>query len=135
MCCGTMTWFFRISIIITVIIAVYFGLSYDSYNIPQFDFDEYWGPGVKENYKRDKQIRRFKIEYPNQLIDNLNRKLSENYTFVLPLEDAASSCEYGINSSSIATLVKYWRDSYLPKWDERLKYFNSFPNYMVEVQG
>uniref|UniRef100_T1GZZ4 Epoxide hydrolase n=1 Tax=Megaselia scalaris TaxID=36166 RepID=T1GZZ4_MEGSC len=63
------------------------------------------------------------------LKDHLSRPLK----LAAPLEGVGF--EYGINTNYLRTLVKYWRDDYLPRWTDRQNYLNSFPQYKTKIQG
>lgn len=102
---------------------------------PQFDVNEYWGPSKSRNVSvEDETIRNFKIEYPQEKIIELKRKLSEKYEFSPPLEGTKGH-EYGMNSNRLQEYIRYWRDDYLPRWDERLKLLNSLPHFKTNIQG
>lgn len=105
------------------------------YPRPLVDVDAYWGPGNREDAVIDENIHSFKIEYPKEKLDELKRKLSEKYVFTPPLEGARHEHEYGMDSNKLQEYIRYWRDEYLPKWDERLKLFNSLPHYKTNIQG
>lgn len=101
---------------------------------PNVDLDEYWGPSNKQDTVRDESIRKFRIECPQEKINELNRKLSEKYVFTRPL-DGAKEHEYGMDSNKLQEYIRYWRDDYLPRWDERLEVFNSLPHFKTTIQG
>lgn len=43
--------------------------------------------------------------------------------------------QYGFNANELAKVVKYWRDTYLPKWSEREEYLKKLDHYQTEIQG
>lgn len=129
-------WCFAIFVVAVVILATKFYKFWTSiYTIPNIDVDEYWGPGSKTtNTVVDQSVREFKIEYPQKQIDELAHKLSENYVLTEALEDATNN-EYGMNSKKLEEHIHYWRDNYLPRWNERLALLNSWPHFKTNIQG
>uniref|UniRef100_A0A182IQG7 Epoxide hydrolase n=1 Tax=Anopheles atroparvus TaxID=41427 RepID=A0A182IQG7_ANOAO len=103
--------------------------------IPQFTFDEFWGPGDGSNYREDSTIRPFSIAYNSTVIDKLHGKLSDLPHITPPLEDAGAF-EYGFNGIRLREVVTYWRTVYLPKWTtERERFLNRFPQFQTQIQG
>lgn len=133
---GTMGWCLKISLLLfTVSSAVLYNFLNKTYELPKFDENEYWGPGLKEKkYVPDKTVRSFAITYPKEQIDQLRQKLSENYPFTPALEGTELH-ENGMDAHHLERIVKYWRDEYMPKWIQRLKLFNSLPHFKTEIQG
>lgn len=43
--------------------------------------------------------------------------------------------EYGFNSQQLRELLKYWKDDYLSKWNEREAFLNQFPQFITQIQG
>lgn len=41
--------------------------------------------------------------------------------------------QYGINTNLLERIIKYWTNGY--NWREREKYFNKFPQFLINVQG
>lgn len=51
-----------------------------------------------------------------------------------PLEDV--QFQYGFNTNKLKSVVGYWRDTYLAKWNtERQNYLNKFPQFKTQIQG
>lgn len=100
---------------------------------PQLDVNQYWGPSSRQNKQDSHQIAPFKIKYSADVIDNLRRRLSEPLTLQEPLEGA--NFRYGFHKNKLEQIVKFWRDDYLPRWEDRQKFLNSFPQYETQVQG
>lgn len=70
---------------------------------------------------------------PFQLIADLNAQLERPLKVQEPLEGIGF--EYGINSNELKKVVKYWRDSYLPNWNEREQFLKKFQHFQTEIQG
>lgn len=119
--------------------AITLGLVYKQYNslsapkpIPKLDIDAYWGPGTRTN-KDNTEIIKQEIRHSDVDIKKLRKKLNETLYVHSPLENIGY--EYGVNTDSLLEFVKFWRDDYLPKWNERQAYLNSFPHFITEIQG
>lgn len=100
---------------------------------PELDLNEYWGRGDAKNYKEDKTIKPFKISYSAEVIKRLTDKLDDAQAFTEPLEGAAF--EYGFNTRHLQAVLNYWKGQYLPKWSERERFLNQFPQYTTQLQG
>lgn len=123
-----------VSTIVAGALAIIHKLWTKTYSRPRLDLNTYWGPCKKEDAVKDESIRHFQIEYPTEQIDEIKRKLAEKYVFTAPMEDARDH-EYGLDSNRLQEYIQYWRDEYMPKWDERLKMFNAFPHFKTNIQG
>ncbi|KAJ6643510.1 Juvenile hormone epoxide hydrolase 2 [Pseudolycoriella hygida] len=100
---------------------------------PKFDDNAYWGPGKEAEYKEDKSVQPFKIDYPADQINELS-ELIKKAVLPSPLEDVGF--DYGINSKRFSKFLNYWRDDYLPRWkSEREPFLNSLPQYTTQIQG
>lgn len=100
---------------------------------PVEQLEQYWGPGHLKNYKEDKTIRPFKINYSAEVIDKLRTKLNDVPKLAKPLEGAAF--QYGFNSNRLQEIISYWKTNYLAKWNEREKFLNQFPHFKTQIQG
>lgn len=130
-----MDWCLTISFVfVTILTAAFYTFWTKSLPVPKVDVDEYWGRGRKEDHVIDESVRSFHIDYPKERIDELKTKLNEKRTFTPPLEGTALH-SYGMDTNKLQVLIKYWRDEYLPKWDDRLKLFNSLPHFKTNIQG
>lgn len=130
-----MGWCFRISLVLlSVVSAVFYNFWFKTYEIPKVNVREFWGRGSEVNYVENENIYRFQINYADQQIAELRRKLSENYTFTPSLDDAEPH-EYGIDTEALQQLIAYWKNEYLPKWSDRLALLNSLPHYKTQIQG
>ncbi|XP_004536348.1 juvenile hormone epoxide hydrolase 2 [Ceratitis capitata] len=101
--------------------------------IPDLKHDQYWGPGKAAEYKENAAIKKFDISAKPELIEALTKKLSEPLVLPEPLEGVGF--QYGFNSKYLSEVIKYWRDSYLPKWNERETFLKQFPHYETQIQG
>jgi len=43
--------------------------------------------------------------------------------------------EYGFNANELQKVVKYWRENYLTKWNEREQFLKKFKHFQTEIQG
>lgn len=101
--------------------------------VPPLDLKEYWGPGDVKQYKEDTTVKPFKISYPPEVIEKLKSKLNDTPNFAKPLEGVAF--EYGFNTNRLQDILKYWKTSYLDKWNEREAFLNQFPQFKTQIQG
>lgn len=115
-----------------VIITVY-DMVFKSVAPPKLDTDKYWGPSSLANRVEKSVIKPFKIQYSSDIIDKLRDRLSEPFNLVEPLEDA--NFRYGFNKYKLEELIKYWRDDYLPRWNERQQFLNDLPQFTTRIQG
>lgn len=130
-----MDWCLTIFVVLVSILATAFYKFWTkTYPVPNVDVAEYWGPDREEGHVTDKSVRSFRIEYPKERINELKEKLSVKCTFTPPFEGVAPN-SYGIDTNRLQELIKYWRDEYLPKWDDRLKLLNSLPHFKTNIQG
>ncbi|KAH8407406.1 hypothetical protein KR222_003361 [Zaprionus bogoriensis] len=100
---------------------------------PDLDTNEYWGPQLAEPYKENKAVLPYDISVAPELIADLKAQLDRPLKLQEPLEGVGF--EYGFNAKELQKLVKYWRDSYLPKWNEQEKYLKQFKHFQTEIQG
>ncbi|XP_060654452.1 juvenile hormone epoxide hydrolase 1 [Drosophila nasuta] len=100
---------------------------------PDLDNNEYWGPKLKEPYKENKAVLPYDISVAPGLIADLKTQLDRPLNLQEPLEGIGF--EYGFNSQELQKVVKYWRKSYLNKWNEREAYLKQFDHFQTEVQG
>jgi juvenile hormone epoxide hydrolase len=101
--------------------------------LPELDVHEYWGKRENLNLSKDESVRKFKINFPEDKIEKLRRRLEDAGPFAKPLEGVAF--QYGFNSNKLQEILKYWKDEYLPKWSERQKHLNQFPQFKTKIQG
>lgn len=100
---------------------------------PKFDVNAYWGPGKKESYKEDKSIKTYKINYPDNVINELTERIGSS-VLPTPLEDVGF--DYGVNSKRFSEFLNFWKNDYLPRWkSERQPFLNSLPQYTTQIQG
>lgn len=115
-----------IAITITAIV-----LLYKTPDPPKYSIDTNWG---KKYDPADTAVRKFNIKFSIKKIEELKRKLSENYSFQPELEGITDT-SYGINATRMDAIIKYWRDDYLPRWREREAFFNNMPHFRTSIQG
>lgn len=105
-------------------------------SLPELDTDAFWGPGSKSVYSPSEQVVPFTVQYaqaPGNPIAQLKKSLNKTLLLHPPLEGVGF--EYGVNSRGLNTIVKDWRDEYLPRWEERESFLNQFPQFTTEIQG
>jgi juvenile hormone epoxide hydrolase len=101
---------------------------------PDLDFEEYWGrSSLDKSTRSDESIRKFEISFSQEKVEKLAEKLSDVGPFTEPLEGVAF--EYGFNSRKLKEILKYWKDDYVPKWSQREKILNKFPQFKTRIQG
>lgn len=126
-----------------VLLVVAFGFVYKKYldisssvPLPELDSDAFWGPGLKSNHKHSDKVVPFTIQYAKAAgnpIAELKGILNKTLLLHPPLEGVGF--EYGVNSRGLESIVQEWRDDYLPRWEEREKFLNQFPQFTTEIQG
>lgn len=127
---------YTLSVFVVLIVALAGMKLYEKFKplgVPEFQVDEYWGTGSPDYYTEDATIKPQEIYYTKDQIDRLITKLNDTIKFTPPLEGIFD--EYGINTNELHGILNYWRDEYLPKWDERQKFFNQYQHYITEIQG
>lgn len=101
---------------------------------PVLDPNFYWGPGSPT--AQDTTIRPFKIDFGSEVIDDMRERLSDKALSKLREPMEGTTFNYGTNSKYLKTVLKYWRDDYLPKWTEKHQTFlNKFPQFKTKIQG
>lgn len=104
--------------------------------LPDLDTEAFWGPGSKSDHKPSEKIVPFTVLYSKASgnpIQKLRNILNESLILQPPLEGVGF--EYGVNSVGFVSIVQEWTDDYLPRWEEREKFLNQFPQFTTEVQG
>ncbi|XP_064543009.1 juvenile hormone epoxide hydrolase 1 [Drosophila montana] len=100
---------------------------------PDLDNNEYWGPKLKGSYQENKAVSPYDISVAPEVIADLKAQLERPLKLQEPLEGVGF--EYGFNAKELNKVVKYWRDSYLPKWNEREQLLKKFKHFQTEIQG
>lgn len=123
-----------ISVVLIAIISflLYQGL-YAPLPTPKLSTNKFWGPSSKANQAATTEVKPFKIEYSADVINKLRNRLSEPLNLIEPLENAGF--RYGFNKHKLEELIKYWRDDYLPRWNERQAFLNGLPQFTTTIQG
>lgn len=128
---------FRCAAILAVISAVISFYLYQAIfapvELPKIDINQYWGPSSRANQVKSTDIQPFKIDYSADVITKLRNRLAEPLNLVEPLEGAGF--RYGFNKYKLEEFIKYWRDDYLPRWNERQTFLNSLPQFTTNIQG
>lgn len=100
---------------------------------PKVDVTKYWGPSNRKNQVDSSAIHPFKVQYSAEVINELRKRLAEPLKLHESLEDV--NFRYGFRKDQLQSLVKYWRDDYLPRWNEQQQYLNGLPQFQTEIQG
>src|SRR5215208_957133 len=98
---------------------------------------------MSEPYHTDAEIRPFRIEVPQDDLDDLQYRLTRTrWANELPPEERGSGSqagpvppgwEYGVPVSYVKELVEYWSDGYeWRKWEAKL---NQYPQFTTEIDG
>lgn len=117
--------------LLVLLLALYLGGSgfWQSPSVPKLE-PQWWGPG-QQPAKEDTSIRPFKINVPDDVLEDLNRRLDNTRMPSAPLE--GTQFEYGFNSVTLKKVLNHWRTQY--KWRERETMLNRFPQYKTQIQG
>ncbi|EFA00569.1 Juvenile hormone epoxide hydrolase 1-like Protein [Tribolium castaneum] len=91
--------------------------------------ETWWGPG--DPSKEDTRIVPFKIQVPNQILEDLRQRLKNARKFAPPLEGVHQ--HYGINTNLLKEIVNYWLTKY--DWRERENFLNQYPQFKTNIQG
>ena len=129
--CGKII-FFGLALLVAVVYHQYLNLS-KPYPLPELDYDAYWGPGPKENYKENTAVTLQQIKFDYEPIEYLRKVLNQTLKLQTPLE--GTNFEYGVNSVVFSKFVSYWRDNYMARWLSREIFLNNLPHYLAEIQG
>lgn len=100
---------------------------------PKIDTTKYWGPSSLAKQVEKSDVLPFKIDNYGDVITKLQNRLNEPLNLVKPLENVGF--RYGFNKQTLEKLIKYWRDDYLPRWPERLRYLNGMSQFTTKIQG
>nr|QHB21920.1 juvenile hormone epoxide hydrolase 2 [Colaphellus bowringi] len=91
--------------------------------------EKWWGPGSPS--KEDTGITPFKINVSDEVLKDLQYRLSDALPFQEPLEGAKQ--HYGMNTNLLKTIVEFWKTNY--RWRDQEKFLNKYPQFKVPVQG
>jgi len=130
----------KLFVLPTLIFVAFIAFGYHKFNewtkalpLSKFDTNKFWGKGDASKYKPNTSIKPFKIQIENEVIADLQKQLNRSLKLAEPLEEV--KFQYGFNGDALQQIVDYWRDDYLPRWNEREEYLNSLPQYTTEIQG
>ena len=87
--------------------------------------------GSKNNGKESTEIRPFKIDVPQSVVEDLKYRITHRRTYAEPLEDSAWT--YGISTKYLNTILDYWTSKY--NWTERQALLNKYPQFKTNIQG
>lgn len=101
--------------------------------VPQFETDKFWGRGNASDYSPFDEIRGQEVYYTDEQIARVRSQLNGTINYLRPLEEVGY--EYGMNTYQLQIILEYWRDNYLPRFNERQEYLNSLPHYLTHLHG
>lgn len=124
---------FSVSVVLLAVVVYYLYMQLAApLPAPKLDLKKNWGPS-KRTDKIPAGIISQKIQYPASAIEDLRKRLAEPNHLREPLEGVGFT--YGFNKNKLESIITYWRNNYLPRWDERQAYLNSLPHFATEIQG
>lgn len=120
---------------LVVITMVVLGLAYTIQKVmqepplPHLEPNPWWGPG--EPKPEDTSIKPFKINIPQQDVEDLKKRLALPLRLTSPLQDA--NFTYGVNHNTLQKVISYWRNSY--NWKQRETRLNQYPHFKTQIEG
>ncbi|KAJ1359106.1 hypothetical protein KIN20_017748 [Parelaphostrongylus tenuis] len=128
----SMGWKFQI--LFTAIVASGLRLLYTAYFVPpeKVDVEEngWYGLGLKR--PDDLAVYPFKIDVPEEALQDLKRRLENARISHTPLEDS-DNFWYGFNSRELEVFRKYWLNDY--NWRQYESIINGFRHFKTEIEG
>ncbi|XP_055917182.1 juvenile hormone epoxide hydrolase 2-like [Eupeodes corollae] len=102
---------------------------------PNLPLNQYWGEGKPPaDYDQPKDLQIVRPFFGDDIIEDLSNRIGvRNVSLSKPLEDV--NFEYGFNTNYLKSVLKYWKDDYLPRWREREIFIWQFPQYITHIQG
>ncbi|XP_027222530.2 epoxide hydrolase 1 [Penaeus vannamei] len=97
--------------------------------LPPLDPDPWWGPGHRQ--PEDVTVRPFKIDIPEEEVEDFHKRLSLPLRLTPPLERA--NFTYGFNSDTLVKVVDYLRHEY--DWRKGEKRLNKYAHYKTRLEG
>ncbi|EFX69015.1 hypothetical protein DAPPUDRAFT_301203 [Daphnia pulex] len=96
--------------------------------IPQFK-DQWWGEGQPR--VQDESIKPFKIKVSDEVLSDLQDRLSRSTRIVPGLEGIGF--QYGFNAQYMKTVKDYWMNTY--DWKKQEAFLNTFPHFKTNING
>ncbi|XP_050419781.1 juvenile hormone epoxide hydrolase 1-like [Adelges cooleyi] len=93
--------------------------------------DVWWGPKYDEHLDGNTDIRPFRINITDEVIDDLKHRLRTARPFAKPLESV--NFEYGFNHDYLAKVVDHWLNRY--DWAARQAHMNALPQFKTRLYG
>ncbi|XP_074031164.1 juvenile hormone epoxide hydrolase 1 [Leptinotarsa decemlineata] len=119
---------FAVIVLIFSVFAFYAGKTFFQVPpVPKME-EKWWGPGSPS---KDTGITPFKINVSDEVLRDLQHRLTDTLPFQEPLEGAKQ--HYGMNTNLLKTVVEFWRNNY--RWRDQEKFLNKFPQFKVGIQG
>ncbi|XP_070697609.1 epoxide hydrolase 1 [Pempheris klunzingeri] len=89
----------------------------------------WWGAGERP-LSEDEKIYPFKVQTSEEEIQDLHERIDRT-RYADPLED--SGFHYGFNSTSLRTVVSYWRHEF--DWEKQVAALNQYPHFKTKIEG
>ncbi|KAF2365460.1 Epoxide hydrolase N-terminal [Trinorchestia longiramus] len=119
--------------IVLVLLAVAIGYVVVKLNatppLPYLDPDPYWAAGPRK--ADDAKIRPFVIDIPAESLKDLKTRLELPPRLTSSLDGA--NFTYGMDSTTMAVILKYWKDTY--DWKKREKKLNAYKHFKTRIEG
>jgi len=78
----------------------------------------------------DDEIRPFRVDVPQEVLDDLRRRISATRW---PERETVADASQGVQLATMEALVRYWADGYdMRRFEARL---NAFPQFITEIDG
>ncbi|KAL9917410.1 juvenile hormone epoxide hydrolase 1 [Glossina fuscipes fuscipes] len=128
-------------ILLTIVVAVVlkqFFYPWGGLSAPTLPLNQWWGD---EEEPRDWQayldnsseVINNRLMYEESVINELKEQLNRPLHLTEPIRGA--NFEYGFNTEALKSIIKYWRDDYLPRWREREIFLWQFNHFTTDIQG
>jgi pimeloyl-ACP methyl ester carboxylesterase len=76
------------------------------------------------------EIRRFHVEFPDEQIDDLRRRIAATRW---PSKELVADRSQGVQLETVQALARYWLDEY--DWRKAETKLNALPQFMTEIDG
>uniref|UniRef100_A0A1A9WPB5 Epoxide hydrolase n=1 Tax=Glossina brevipalpis TaxID=37001 RepID=A0A1A9WPB5_9MUSC len=105
---------------------------------PHLPLNQWWGdeeePIDWQAYlDNSSEVVNNRILYEESIINDLKEQLSRPLDLTEPMKGV--NFEYGFNTEALKSIIKYWRDEYLPRWREREIFLWQFNHFTTNIQG
>uniref|UniRef100_A0A2A4J6Z6 microsomal epoxide hydrolase n=1 Tax=Heliothis virescens TaxID=7102 RepID=A0A2A4J6Z6_HELVI len=118
--------------VLSAYVTLVLGVTAKEVTSPAFlsSIEKWWGPLGQEG-KISEDIRPFKIQFTDEMVNDLRNRINNRREVTKPLEGVGF--EYGFNSNNLDYWMDFWANKY--NFTEREEYFNQFPHFKTNIQG